>query len=74
MNKHLSLELRDKAKEIADRYSKKNREGNFNNESFAVSEIIPLSDFSACVFMQKNTGKKAAFFFYYIQRGAAKGS
>jgi hypothetical protein len=73
MNKSISIALRQKAEEVALRFSKKNREGNFNEEVFSVNEIIPLSDVSACVFMEKNTGKKAAFFFYYIGRGASKG-
>ena len=42
-------------------------------ESFKIKEIIPTSDHSATVIMQKNTGKLAAFLFYYINRGASKG-
>ena len=66
MNKQIAIELNNYVKDIESRYSRKDREGNFNNESFHVKEIIPTSDLTACVIFKKNTGKEAAFFFYYI--------
>lgn len=73
MNKTIAQELDAYVQTIADRYSQKNREGNFNNESFALDEIIPMTDVTATVIFKKNTGKQAAFFFYYISRGRSKG-
>lgn len=73
MNKQVAKELDKFVKDIEFRYSRKDREGNFNNESFYVKEIIPTSDLTACVIFKKNTGKEAAFFFYYINRGMSKG-
>ena len=73
MNKNLAKELQIKVKSIADLYSNKQREGNYNKEDFIVKEIIPTSDHTATVIFKKNTGKQAAFFFYYINRGMSKG-
>ena len=73
MNKEIAKELNDKANYIAELYSKKNREGNYNNEDFKVKEAIPTSDHTATVIMKKNTGKLAAFFFYYINAGVSSG-
>ena len=73
MNKTLVKELKAKAEDEADKFSIKNREGNYNNEIFKVVEVIPMSDHTASVIFKKNTGKKAGFFFYYINRGIAKG-
>tara|TARA_Y100000592_G_scaffold8339_1_gene11760 strand:- start:32 stop:355 length:324 start_codon:yes stop_codon:yes gene_type:complete len=73
MKKHLVHDLKDFAYKVQERYSKKNRAGNFNNETFEVDKIIPMSDHTATVIFKKNTGKKAAFFFYYINAGISKG-
>jgi hypothetical protein len=73
MNKSLVKELKSKAESTAEKFSISKREGNFNNEIFKVLEIIPMSDHTATVIMKKNTGKKAAFFFYYLNRGMSKG-
>jgi len=73
MNKEIAKKLNDKANYIAELYSKKDREGNYNNENFKVKEAIPTSDHTATVIMEKNTGKLAAYFFYYINRGKSKG-
>jgi hypothetical protein len=66
MNKHIAKELKGFTDEVCNRYSNKNRANNFNNETFEVQEIIPTSDHTATVIYEKNTGKRAAFFFYYI--------
>lgn len=73
MNKEVAKELQSYANEVCNRYSRTDREGNYNKESFKIREIIPTSDHTATVIMQKNTGKLAAFLFYYINRGASKG-
>jgi len=67
MNKQVAKELKMFADDVCSRYSKKDRANNFNNETFSVQEIIPTSDHTATVVYEKNTGKRAAFFFYYIQ-------
>ena len=73
MNKEIAKELQNYAHEVCNRYSRTDREGNYNKESFKIREIIPTSDHTATVIMQKNTGKLAAFLFYYINRGSSKG-
>jgi hypothetical protein len=73
MNKQLVKDLTEFAESIAKRYSHKDREGNVNSEDFKVVEIIPMSDASASVVYEKNTGKRAAFFFYYINKGRSEG-
>jgi hypothetical protein len=73
MNKAIAQELDQYVETVAERFSQTNREGNFNNESFELHEIIPMTDVTATVVFKKNTGKQAAFFFYYIAKGRSKG-
>jgi hypothetical protein len=73
MNKEIAKELDLFANNVCNRYSQKNREGNYNEETFQIAEIIPTSDHTATVIFKKNTGKLAAFLFYYINRGKSKG-
>lgn len=73
MNKIIAKELDNSAKKAAENFSRNDREGNINNESFELKEAIPTSDHTATVIFKKNTGKLAAFFFYYIVRGSSKG-
>lgn len=73
MNKQIANELNDFVKVVADRFSRKDREGNYNNEDFKVSEVVPTSDHTAVVIFKKTTGKEGLAFFYYIARGASKG-
>ena len=42
MKKHLVHDLKDFAYKVQERYSKKNRARNFNNETFEVDEIIHM--------------------------------
>ena len=63
MNKEIAKELNIYANEVCSRYSKKDRAGNYNKETFSISEVIPTSDHTASVIFKKNTGKLAAFFF-----------
>lgn len=67
MNKQVAKELKIFTDQVCERYSKKDRPNNYNNETFTVQEIIPTSDHTATVIYEKNTGKRAAFFFYYLQ-------
>lgn len=67
MNKQVAEELKIFSDQVCKRYSQKDRANNYNNETFTVQEIIPTSDHTATVIYEKNTGKRAAFFFYYIQ-------
>tara|TARA_R110000796_G_scaffold58890_5_gene135717 strand:+ start:255 stop:650 length:396 start_codon:yes stop_codon:yes gene_type:complete len=73
MNKERAKELHEFCNTIADRFSNKARQGNVNNETFHVDEVIPTSDDSAVVNFKKNTGKLAVAFCYYINRGRSKG-
>ena len=73
MQKTIAIELDKFSKDVEQRFSRQDREGNFNNESFKIKEIIPTSDLTATVIFEKTSGKTAAFFFYYINRGASKG-
>ncbi len=73
MNKQIANELKDFAKDIAKRFSIKEREGNFNNETFNVDEVIPTSDHTAIINFKKNSGKIGVAFCYYIPRGYSKG-
>ena len=73
MNKQIAQELKTQAEIVAKRFSKSDREGNVNEETFWVNEIISMSDHSATVVFEKSSGKLAAAFFYYIARGYSKG-
>jgi hypothetical protein len=67
MRKELVLKLEGEAKRAAIRFSDPGREFNVMAETFEVHEIIPLSDQTAAVVLEKNTGKKVAFLFYYLK-------
>jgi len=73
MNKQIAKELNEFSKTIAKRFSHKNREGNFNNESFLVDEVIPTSDHTAVINFKKSSGKIGVAFCYYIAKGMSKG-
>jgi len=66
MNKDIALKLSAKAKEIAENFSKPDREFNINKETFQVEKIIPLSEKTAVVKFLKSSGKKALAFLYWI--------
>jgi|TARA_R110000787_G_scaffold4016_3_gene15663 hypothetical protein len=73
MNKERAKELQVFCNTVAERFSNNARQGNLNNETFFVDEIIPTSDDSAVINFKKNTGKLAVAFCYYINRGRSKG-
>tara|TARA_R100000152_G_C6776657_1_gene205946 strand:- start:1498 stop:1824 length:327 start_codon:yes stop_codon:yes gene_type:complete len=66
MKKSLALKLKDKADEIAFNFSRTDRDRNFNNEQFFVKKILPLSESTAVVYLEKNTGKVGIAFCYWI--------
>ena len=73
MNKSIAKELKIEAEKVAHRFSISDREQNFNNETFEIEEVIPMSDHTATVYFKKNTGKIGVAFFYYIPKGMSKG-
>ena len=73
MNKQRAISLEAFAHDVAGRFSSKDRDGNFNGESFGVSNIVPLSDDAAAVFFTKSSGKDGLAFFYHINRGTSAG-
>ncbi len=73
MTKDIAVELALFVADVAERFSKKDREMNLSGESFAVDEINATSEHTAVVIFKKNTGKTALAFFYYIPNGASKG-
>lgn len=73
MKKEIAKELYDFVKVVEERFSRVDRQMNFNNESFAVQKIIPTSDHSASVIFTKSSGKRGIAFFYYIPNGMSKG-
>jgi hypothetical protein len=73
MKKEIAKELADFVKVVEGRFSKTDREMNFNNESFLAKKIIPSSDHSASVIFEKTSGKQGVAFFYYIPNGMSKG-
>jgi hypothetical protein len=73
MNKEIAKELDSFVETIAQRYSRTDRIGNYNSESFKVQEVIPTSDHTAVVYFKKSSGKIGLGFFYYIARGASQG-
>jgi len=73
MNKAIAKELKDFVVEVARRFSRKDREGNYNQEDFMVEQVIPTSDHTAVVRFVKSSGKVGLAFFYYIPVGMSKG-
>lgn len=73
MNKNIALELKQFANVIAERFSKFDRQGNKNKETFSIDSIIPTSDHTAVINFKKNTGKLGIAFCYYIPNGISKG-
>ena len=73
MNKNIAIEIKQQAEEESQRFSRKDREGNYSKETFTIDTIIPLSDHSAVVNYKKDSGKIGCAFFYYIPKGMSKG-
>jgi len=73
MKKEIAKELQEFAKVVEERFSKHDREMNFNKEEFKIEKIIPSSDHSASVVFKKTSGKLGVAFFYYQPNGVGKG-
>ncbi len=73
MNKQIAIELEKFAQVVEERFSRTDREMNFNNESFKIQKIIPSSDHTASVVFKKTSGKLGVALFYYIPNGMSKG-
>ena len=73
MNKQISIELKKQAETVAERFSRTDRDMNFNSEVFTIDKIIPSSDHTATVVFRKSSGKQGVAFFYYIPNGLSKG-
>ena len=74
MQKQIAKELQVTVDAVCERFSRKDREMNFNAETFSVDEIIPVSDHAAVVKFRKSpTNKIGLAFFYYINSGISKG-
>lgn len=65
MKKEVAIKLRETAKTIEENFSKQ-REFNYNNETFEVVKIEPLSESTAVVLLKKSSSKFALAFCYYI--------
>jgi hypothetical protein len=74
MQKQIAIELKQMVEKVCKRFSHKDREMNYNNETFNIQEIIPTSDHTAVVkFIKQPTNKIGIAFFYYIPNGMSKG-
>lgn len=73
MNKQIAIELKQQAETVAERFSRTDRDMNFNSEIFTIDKIIPSSDHTATVIFRKSSGKQGVAFFYYIPNGLSKG-
>ena len=69
----MKKQLHHFSKTIAERFSRKDREGNVSQESFSVEEVIPTSDHTAVINFKKSSGKIGVAFCYYITKGMSKG-
>ena len=66
MKKDRAIKLKELSLQIAENFSRKDREYNFNSETFTVDEIIPTSENTATITFLKNTGKRGLAFCYWI--------
>lgn len=66
MQRNRAIELRKLADIIAFNFSRKDRDFNYNNESFEVSELMPLSESTAIIKLKKSSGKYGMAFCYWI--------
>ena len=66
MKYHVAILLKEKAAEVARRYSNRARERNTMGDTFTVKEIRPLSEAMAAVFFSKTSGKLMLGIFFYL--------
>jgi len=65
MQKKIAIELDKQVQVVADRFSRKDREGNVNGEDFMIKSRYALSDQTAFVRFNKTTTKDALALFFY---------
>lgn len=65
MQSKIAKKLYEKVKKVAERFSRKDREGNVNGEDFSVKNITALSEYTAFVRFNKTTTKDAIALFFY---------
>lgn len=65
MQKSKAEQLRKYAEDVAGYLSRPDRARNYTEETFAVDDIMPLSDDSAAVIFLKSSGKKALMYCYW---------
>lgn len=73
MKKEIAIELKSQAEIVCERFSRSDRDMNFNQEKFSIEKIIPSSEHTATVVFTKSSGKRGVAFFYYIPNGMSKG-
>lgn len=66
MQKKIALKLREKIAEVEKHFSNPDRKKNQNKEIFKFKKVVPLSELTAGVFFEKNSGKQAVAFFYFL--------
>lgn len=66
MKHHVAILLKEKAAEVARRYSNKARERNTMGDTFTVKEMRPLSEALAAVIFSKTSGKLMLGVFFYL--------
>ena len=74
MKKTEAIKLKEMAIDVAQRFSRTDREFNYDNETFELLDnITPLSDDVAIVYYRKKpSGKLAMFIFYHINMGGGQ--
>lgn len=65
MQKSIAIKLDNQIQVVADRFSRKDREGNVNGEDFTIKSRYALSDHTAFVRFNKTTTKDALALFFY---------
>ena len=66
MQKQIAEKLAEAIKRAEVFFSSPERAKNPNHETFKAKDLKPLSDFTAAIVFEKNTGKQAVAFFYYV--------
>ena len=70
MKKEIAQKITEKAKEIATIFSSTERDFNYNKETFELTNIIPLSEYSvAAIYKKQPCGKLAVFYIQHINTG-----
>ncbi len=71
MQKRMVKSLRETAENVARMFSRPDRGGNYDNETFSVEKYVILSECTAAVVFHKEpTAKRAVAWFYFINSRA----